>query len=1350
MRAFRLAAIFVVATAGAAFAGDPWDAPVFSADPAALIAAAEKVPAGDSAIVVLLDEGHFSFESDGRTHNMWRHMMRVVGESAIDDAGTLAVPWAPWYHERPVIAARIVAKDGTVHTLDPKAVTEAPDFDSEDIFSDNRLLRAPLPGVAVGSIIEYTITYDGKNPVADAGTADIFAFGSDVPTERTRLTIDGPASMQPKIVNTTTVQPQSSERDGRRFLVFESGRIEGRDDDEGYLPFDTMNGPYVAFSTGGSWQTLARRYGEIVDKQIAGNDLAKFVRDAVGTATDRNEIVARALAAIEKNVRYAGVEVGESSIVPRSPRTVLGNKYGDCKDKATLLVAMLRHLGIPAHVALLRSGIDFDVIPDLPGLGRFNHAIVLVEGESPMWVDPTDEFARAGELPSEDQGRLALVASETTTALLRTPETPSASNRYAETRVYTLPEEGKARLAEITETLHGAEDAYQRRYYAGSDRTEYREQMENYVKSYYLAKKLEKIDASDPHDLSKPFRVTIEAAETDTGVVHNGDGGVAFHPSNLVQWLPYELRESDEERAKNADSKKRTRDFVFPAPGVHEWTFRLIPPAGYSARTLPQNETTKLGTTALTREFAAQADGSVTAVLRFDSGKRRITAAEFEETRVAISKMLEEKSTLVGFDLIGQAKLNAGDVAGALAEFRKLAEIHPKESQHHIEIGRALLTGGLGEPARAEIRRAVALEPKNARAHLALGGILEYDLLGRLLRKGFDMPGALAALRTAKQLDPKNREIRDGLCKLLTYGSDGLEFSRDARIDEAIVEYRAAMKELDEKDAKGFDSELMTALAFARRFAEMKELAKTMEVSAERETGRIVAVAATDGAQAALKELGAFEPNTRRTYASTVGQTLVKLRLYPQSAEILESAIQGAPNASSARPFIEALRKAKRLEDVVLDANDPKHIVKDSIFAVTRHDAAAIKALMASDLLHESEKDEDPLSSSRLLRVPRELPPEVYGDLTWSTSRIQIDGDDKSGLRLRVRSESTGAITMILFVTRENGRYVVRAVQNASEMIGHAALRFADAGDLESARIWLNWLREELSAGGGDDPLRGVPFASLWQKEKPAATADEIRVAAASLIVRRGNDKSLAILTAAREKASADAAKWIDSAMAVIASVRKEWTTVASIGERLYNDHPDSDSAFAGYASGLINGGRTDEAIAVARKRLEKKPKDVAAMRVLSGSAAQAHDYASAAKYAAQIVDELTPAEADYNNAAWFALFTGNLDQALENARRATSDEKTSTAASLHTLATLYAETGKNIEARDALLRTLDRSNRDLPESSDWYVLGRMAENYGVRDAALAAYKRVEPKPGDGASVWELAQKRLAVLAAKP
>jgi tetratricopeptide (TPR) repeat protein len=1082
---------------------------------------------------------------------------------------------------------------------------------------------------------------------------------------------------------------------------------------------------------------------------MAGNDLKKFVHDAIGNATDRREIIARSLAAVEKNVRYAGVEVGESSIIPRPPLTVLGNKYGDCKDKATLLVAMLRERGIAAHVALLRAGVDFDVHPELPGMGRFNHAIVRVDAtakDPAMWVDPTDDFAHAGDLPSQDQGRLALIAAGDTSSLTKTPETPSVLNKYAETRIYTLPEDGKAHVTEISETVTGSEDSFQRHYYAESDRTKYREQIENYVKSYYSAKKLEKIEATDPHDLTKPFRVTIEASDAETGIARDGDAAVAFHPANLLNWLPYPIRNYGDDRAEES-RKKRVGEFVFPAAGLREWTYRIVPPPGYTVRTLPPNETTKLGTTTLTKEFTSQPDGNVLAVLRFDSGPRRISAADFEETRAALKKVFDTKPTIIGFDLIGQAKLNAGDVTAALAEFRKLATLHPKEAQHHIEIARALLIGGLGDAARDEIHRAVALEPSNARAQFGLAGILEYDLLGRLLRKGCDIDGALAALRKAKDLDPKNAEYRGGLAKLLTYGTDGTEYGPGAKLDEAIAEYRAIAKDLSEKEAKPFEGDLMTTLAHANRFADMKELAKTIQDAQLRETGRIVAVAATDGSAAAVRELGAFDANTRRGYAQTIGQMLLNLRLYPQATEMYELSTQGAPNASTARPFIEALRKTKRIEELPVDEKDPRAVVQKMILAMVRNDMPALKKLFAFDLKPAGDEDdeEDPLTSMRGLTTGGAMPPAVIGDLSFATLRVQSDGNDKSGYRVRIRSEN-GVNMPALFVIKQNGAYVIRASTSTVDTIGAAVLALADAGDLESARTWLNWVREDVRAGGGDDPLSGLPFAALWPKDNAAANADEIRIAAASLMLRKGDERGLPLLLAQREKASDHTKTWIDVALGAAYTDRKDWKNVVPIAERLMTAYPDSDNAFRMNVFALSLSGRTAEAEELAKKRLAKKPKDDEALRALSSNAAKARDYAAAAKYAEQLVDELSPTQNDYNNAAWFELFAGNVTHAMENARRATAEESQTSAAALHTLATLYAETGKNIEARDALLRTLDKSRRDQPDSSDWYVLGRMAENYGVREAALAAYKRVDKKENDGASVWELAQRRLAAM----
>ena len=102
---------------------------------------------------------------------------------------------------------------------------------------------------------------------------------------------------------------------------------------------------------------------------------------------------------LDREVRYTGIEFGEAAIVPHDPAETLAKKYGDCKDKATLLVAMLRAAGIPANVALLSVESRIDVPADLPGMGMFDHAIVYVPGKNPLWIDATDRYAQLGQIP---------------------------------------------------------------------------------------------------------------------------------------------------------------------------------------------------------------------------------------------------------------------------------------------------------------------------------------------------------------------------------------------------------------------------------------------------------------------------------------------------------------------------------------------------------------------------------------------------------------------------------------------------------------------------------------------------------------------------------------------------------------------------------------------------------------------------------------------------------------------------------------------------------------------------------------------------------------------------------------
>src|ERR1044072_1119804 len=170
---------------------------------------------------------------------------------------------------------------------------------------------------------------------------------------------------------------------------------------------------------------------------------------------DSAEYIGKIVERLHRQVRYTGIEFGASRLIPEYPSETLRRRFGDCKDKSTLLVAALRASGIEAHLALLSAGGDEDVSPELPGFGMFDHAIVYVPrpGGADLWIDATAEYTRVGTLPAQDSARLALIIRPGTKALTRTPALRAADNRQVETRDFFLAEYGPARVVESTETF---------------------------------------------------------------------------------------------------------------------------------------------------------------------------------------------------------------------------------------------------------------------------------------------------------------------------------------------------------------------------------------------------------------------------------------------------------------------------------------------------------------------------------------------------------------------------------------------------------------------------------------------------------------------------------------------------------------------------------------------------------------------------------------------------------------------------------------------------------------------------------------------------------------------------------
>ena len=1362
-------------------AAEPWEGAPFAADPAAIVRAAAKVEGeeGDD-VVVLLTEADYVFDEAGRETYTQRVVYRVLTTGAQEGWSRVEESWEPWHQERPQIRARVITPDGAEHTLDPSTLTEnAAVQDDPDMFEDDRVLRAPLPAIRPGVVVEQQVTVRDTAPFFDGGVVRLHGLDPGVLVRHARLTLEAPAAAPLRWVvrELPGVAPRETVAGGRRRLTFEARDLEPLDDPEPGLPAETPRTAYVAFSTGRSWEDLARRYSAIVDRAIQGSDLSAFLRSAGDSAPSQLEIIERLLARVADEIRYTGIELGEGGLIPRPPAETLKRRFGDCKDKAVLLTALLRAADIPAYVALLNAGEDeADVEPSLPGFGMFNHAIVVVPGSPAIWIDPTDPYARAGELPASDQGRLALIASPTASGLVKTPESTAADNRQVETREFFLADLGPSRVVTTSE-YHGAIERDLRALYAAEDAPALRQALKSYAASAYLGEDLGAVEHSPPADLAAPLRLRLEVKGARRGFTDERNAAVGVSPAALLARLPGEVTGEDE-KAGDKPAPRR-EDYVFSRPMTVEVRYRIVPPAGYVPQPLPAARTRRFGSVTLAEEYAAADDGVVTATFRLDTGKRRLAAQELETLRASVREALQEKTSLLLFDQVGEAHLAAGRVREALAEFQREAAQAPKQALPLTRVARALLAGGMGEAAREEARRAVRLEPRSAVAYRHLGWILQHDDLGRRFGPGFDRAGAIAAYRKAKELDAKDPAARSELAILLEHDAHGQRYTPQADLAAAIDEYKAAKKDLGSGDV---DDNLLVALVRAGRFAEAKELAAPMKDSQTAAVLALVAIAATDGVEAAVREgeRRFSDDGARANALMSAAQSLILARRYPEAAALTERASRQSENAAAALSRADLLRRARRHEEVPLPPDQPATPARKLMVLVTAGtpDVKRLAALFSRDiepdLLKAGNQAQQLFDTSAALArrrlQPRDVPLDVAVDLALAALRETVTGDDATGHRVGLSFPfDKNAQTFTIYVVRDGagGEYRIAALSTARSTLGDEALRRLQRGDLAGARKWLDWALDETGEVRADsapaaDPVPGDPFRALWSPQAGTAPAtpatpaniDEARCAAAALIGTTGEEaKALPLLRSCRESAGSSGParqSALDLALALTEGKLGQWSAMEEASQRLLAASPDSERAEKLHARALLALGRWEEIRALAERHLQRSPDDGWALALLADAAVHAGDLAGAEARLRQIVQSGKATANDFNSLAWLLLQRGRVnDEALDFGQRAATLSDYEQPMYLHTLASLYAEMGRTAEAYRIIVQSIAAKVDEAPDANDWYVFGRLAEQYGLPDVARKYYRKVAPPkiPQDEPmSTHALAVRRLAAL----
>lgn len=1324
----------------------PWQGEAFSAEPAALLAAAEAVRASeDQDVQVIFREASYSFDEDGRLTHRFYQIYRISSPSGVEGWGRVERPWAPWHQHAPTIRARVVTADGAAYELDPKTLSESPvEEDSPEMYGDRRRLQAPLPAIAVGAVVEEEIVSRDREPYFAAGSTWQQPLGTWGATHLQRVVLEAPIELPLRhLVRADGIEVSETTAEGRRRIVF-----EGRDlpdwetlDFEVATPYDHPLVPYLAFSTGASWQRLAAEYSELVDARIAAGGADAAREQLPKTWDSASERISQALAELHRQVRYTGLELGAASLIPVSPEEVLKRKYGDCKDQATMLVAMLRADGIPANVALLNAGSGQDVEPELPGLGRFNHAIVYVPGSEPIWIDPTDPFARAGELPLGDQGRWALIVDAKTEELLRTPVARPEDNRLVEVREVFMSDLGVGRVVE-TSRYHGALERRQRHGSKGADRASQSESFTDYVERQYLADQLGDWDSTAPDDLAQPYQIRLEALAAGRVATDLEEAVVAILPSSLLADLPSTLLEPLDEA--------RSADFVFHLPYVAEWHYRIHPPKGFEPRALPPDEVRQLGSATFEQRFVAE-DGLVQADLRFATGQRRLSAEEFTALHDAVAGFLDQEALLIFFDHRAAKALAEGRAVEAIEDHRRLIAAEPAGAIHRMRLARALLSLGLGDAAITEARRALETEASSD-AHWNLGFLLQHDAIGRRFGSGFDYEASLASLRRAVELDAENDTARLELAILLDHGPTGLQYGPGADLDEAIEVYRALREDFDTTD---YDVNLLVDLFRTERFDELLELVRSSpEAGDVHRSLEIASLAMTRGTAEALRRartLGRDQEQYLQLAASAV-QNLLLIGRFQESAEIFKSLIPQAENPATLSSTVDLLTRIRPLDEIDLPPGEPLTVIKQAFIAMISEtpDFDRVRELI-HDPLGETDLDEmEPLEFRRqLLANSGGMRLDAVLAFFLAGLEANVTGDERTGYRVELRGAyGEEKLEFDAYLAEIDGRLLVVELGGYNGL-ALEVLRRLEAGDLKGGRQWLDWAREKRPKVEGDDPYLGDAFARLWTAGEKG-DVERMRQAAAALLDDKGAEIARPILEqATASETESERLAALELALLEIHAQEEDHAALFALSERLIRKAPDSDRVFAAYATSGLRLGKLAEVERLAKARLEKDPSEMIAGKVLAEVNLRRGDYETGLEILQTTLALLPDDPRIHNEAAWVLLFSPEPDHdlALQLALRASEQSSYQHYGSLHTAAVAFAELGRVSEAYRVLLQAMNQDSRDQPQSSDWYVFARIAEHLGLVEHARLLYQRVEaPEGDDPLSTYELARRRLAGL----
>lgn len=380
-----------------------------------LIAEARAVPNPEEFNSIILEQKlSYTVREDRSAENSVLRRIYIAREDGVERWANLLLPQDPPVITTKLLAARVIRPDGSSTVFNPAKLPTATDCSSGLC---GALTMVFLPNVHAGSVVEFSYrTQQILNASTPQFSQNLEIQGdSPVLLGQVQLRVPANGKIHFRLRNDES-KPEETKTGGDRVLTWKFKNMAAFEP----LPYDPpVRAALINLEVSSleSWDDFAAWFRRIAKGSDLPDEAVKKKASelAAGSKTRLEKI--RKTYEFVSAFRYVAIEFGINGFRPRTPATVLQNRYGDCKDKANLLSALLREMGIDSRLALLNRGSTTD--PEFPSW-QFNHAIAFVpkapaDGQAgDLWLDSTDSTAPFPTVPPGDLGCSALVFGKDT------------------------------------------------------------------------------------------------------------------------------------------------------------------------------------------------------------------------------------------------------------------------------------------------------------------------------------------------------------------------------------------------------------------------------------------------------------------------------------------------------------------------------------------------------------------------------------------------------------------------------------------------------------------------------------------------------------------------------------------------------------------------------------------------------------------------------------------------------------------------------------------------------------------------------------------------------------------------